>query len=319
MNIEISPEGTDSLPELPNEGLLYKIKTRSPKKIVFIGNGCVTEGWKVFNEVSFDTPYANDPELGLAIAAESFRSGLHLVMMHYSEYFSRPLSSLVKDLDENLTEFRHNIAAAFSKASEKGFFGSAKTPYKLSLSDKLLKTIGEKDTLVVTTNWDKLLWMLLEEGKIHNLIQLHGVCFESPTLLLPTELLKDSGTFWLLYGDKLNHDPDVDNSRLLGIKKRSENIGFAASILESCFSADSLQEVVIAGINLNTYDSELIWHLTAFRETVKKGSRQILKQLTIVNPDKKAAERIKNTTFDAFKQVIWEIPIRSSQAIFRAE
>lgn len=286
--------------------------------IVFIGNGCICNGWSPLSEVLtvlfkkipqldlFDV-LPHDPISILLQLVTKERNCIRTLTNSFLEECpqfrvnfpkNRTTDSTLQQALDNLTciqKIRYEISKTFA-------IRSRDNTLSLQIKDNLAYQLEKTSTLVITTNWDRLIF---DNMNIQNVIQLHRLCSQreddplSHTLVLPTELKHDTFHFFSTFEQPFRSlCQKIGNDQLFNMfnfkTDRLLQSHFDTHILNKEGAVNKIKKIIVAGIKFNDYDTELVDHLDILRgarQAVINDGGEYIEELHIINPDIKAANR----------------------------
>jgi hypothetical protein len=274
-----------------------------PKKVFIIGNGAVAGGWEpVKSAIRSGSPtdppgqttsseLANFPLEAISTTAflfRAFRSSLCRILRHPNVGGRSAIDLMNRLIDTRQSRFA--IAQHFDQYINNG---------KIYFNDEIQiveKLWAPDEDAIITTNWDKLIFKT--NFPSNKVIPLHGITSHPDTLILPTEMSCDDRVF-------------AEDSALLvslfteagkgGINKvdiyNAFTRGAAANYVEAAHYAamswlENVEEIIIWGLGVHTYDAELSAVLRTTHAARIKSNIRPLKKLTVIDICRKKIEHI---------------------------
>jgi hypothetical protein len=241
--------------------------------LFLIGNGAIENGdeplKRAIERAGFAGYFNHNSSLidnitSLTILHDEIRSMLDMLILYASDDSLKSIaindafSLCVKNILARL-HFRTILADEY-----KNYFG---LKIRESVLDELEKNHSYSSrSYFVTTNWDSVLF---GHTKIKNVIQLHGSCFHPSTLILPMETVRERAVLYRTL--KLFEARIRELASTEGIPQSQIDLIYdhykleGESIAVSLFEAEKnlrdyiklARKIVVAGLALNSYDSEL--------------------------------------------------------------
>lgn len=273
---------------------LCRGKCTDAQTIIFAGNGSIQsidngDGWNVITNFLINDERINeciDPELFLLRCAEDLKFYIQHVINRLKETEEVHAETNNYGWMPGLLHDRYQVAQAYNA-------DNFRIKTKPEFIEKLLK---RDDTCVITSNWDTALW---NDESILNLCHIHGRCDIAESLILPTETFSDSYCFL----DDLNRMKEkIHDQKLVEFfKKRVAALEEAEKKAWDWVFSSKLDTIVLWGIHLHIYDSEIISKIMnlkrrttdemIFQATSGGSILSPIKKVYVVNPDKKALKR----------------------------
>ncbi|TGM10282.1 hypothetical protein EHQ81_19445 [Leptospira selangorensis] len=238
----------------------------SAKRLILAGNGSVENGWEPINTALLNNEIIQGSErIDLKKYVQSGRTLDALVLITHLKRMFR--SKVVQDrIDghknnpllqsiKGLNEFNLYFADELEKYTKSGIlrFRPEIEIIKEMLSDKeeLL------DTLFLTLNWDSLAW---NEESLGNVGYLHGNVLNPETMFMPSQYLSENAEFYSFL--QLKSDLFSDEEKNILVKGEKDSILFGLThLFTNCLS--TCEELILWGIGLNIYDSDIVSTLSA--------------------------------------------------------
>jgi len=253
------------------------------EKVIIVGNGAVKNGWLPLEHTihnRYETVFPSWPLLDEVLKKEA----LPQILSHYVFRYRLAIRRVPRIVDDQTAKLDIGPFRGVEEDID-GFLGLTQEigeAYTAAASRGLVRLKGDIDslrnndfpsTMVITTNWDELLWSDTDEQghfTFPNIVQLHGRASIPESLVLPTEFVIEdmpSTMFSLIKDSKLQHDAvralekRIESSVLLSkLARRSPMVhksltsahGTALRWLRTA------REVILWGLALHEYDSELM-------------------------------------------------------------
>lgn len=321
--------------ELKNR-LIFSAKgvPEDPEEIVIVGNGAVIGGWDPINQALVDLYEGHHPDMFLVSTADLFRAfscqvflnslGRTKPVSHDSEL--QKLFKCTKTGFDLQKRIRKNIADCFINAFKKG--GISLRPVLQEIRDSWSKG----STVVITTNWDRVLLKKYESGEIKNLIYPNGLSDYSETLLFPSEICLESencmtacdhliflknqakcnsqcNSFLIAKSIEdslpLNWKNFIEREQKEFIAPRAWSLMGANHHVSNILQSKKLKKVFIWGSALHAYDSAILSFLYGHSCVFKKD---VLEELVLINPSKEHMERAFHFIGKVYKRVVHHTP-----------
>ncbi len=253
------------------------------EKVIIVGNGAVKKGWlplehtinnrykTVFPSWPLLDQVSREKALPQILAHYIFRYRLairrlpRIVAEQTAKIDIRPFRGIEEDIDGFLGLTRE-IAESYVAAASRGLV-------QLKGDIDSLRNNEFPDVMVITTNWDELLWSDTDgQGQFTfpNIVQLHGRASVPESLVLPTETVIEDmppAMLSLIKDSKLQHDAvrafekRIESSMLLSkLTRRSPAVHRSLTTAHSKALEwlHTAKEVILWGLALHEYDSELL-------------------------------------------------------------
>ena len=240
----------------------------SPETVLLIGNGVIENGNIPLEEVAFG--YETSSEYGQHKKSEHTQELAIVLLARMAFYYRSNAERLLlkaarieklnednfREIDE-IGPYLHIVRNFIIKLAKA--YNEATKSSEISFRDRALfnKFYSNDSTGIVTINWDEVLW---NDSSIDNIIQLHGRCSISDSLVLPTEMIIDANIFKLHEENLLKNNVALKTDYLSRYFRGTKNIrqsledahGIAYDWLRNA------KTMIIWGIAFNAYDAELI-------------------------------------------------------------
>lgn len=257
--------------------------TGPPNRVILVGNGATANGWlpirqalahlqpRVYPQWSRLSPTTQDAFLPYITTLQVFEYQAAVKRItHYPSRRNVPPSVSVyrniKRVTDTFFEFLEHLGQAYTQA---------RSLNAISFQPEIdyIQRYFSSNAGIITLNWDELAWFLSNPNgtpAFANIIQLHGRATYPESMVLPTELILTEGPVNLtnlIRSDKLRANATkaiqtrISHSFLLQrIARRTSDID--AALRHAHFTAmdwlENASELVLWGIALNQYDSELL-------------------------------------------------------------
>lgn len=239
----------------------FDIANFRTKRLILVGNGAVKNGWDPIaaSFKRFKPPvltsridlekYVNNEKLleGLTVLA-------HLRRLFRAQYVAQKLSGKETELTfkllSDLNELNNVISEDFLSFAFEKKISFTKEKY---LIDKILENRQEFfNTLIMTLNWDPLLW---DDNLVGNLAYLHGNAYSPESLFYPSHLLSENEEF-ISINKNLRQAFTEEELNILVKGDKDKILLSLAQLFVNVFS--EAEEMILWGVGLNAYDADII-------------------------------------------------------------
>ncbi len=282
------------IPHIEGDALLIKQHTDDkvnghlkikPKTVIFAGNGCVEGGdlplCTVLSE-EYGRKITTDLSASMcAILAQEFKEKKLFTLKDISEIIANVGS--IDDYMGSYYEFRSKLANAYREACEKD-------QIKLRNSEVLEAVLSgqdPRDVGVITTNWDRCFWA---DQRFPNVIQLHGICDQLDSIVLPSEFATDENLAEVLDSLGFKIEDNKIRQQVYRLFRGDFWRPLNAALQTAEFWLSTADRIVVWGLALHPYDSEVCTALNRLT-TFCSGTRQ--KEIIVINPSPEAVALAK--------------------------
>lgn len=248
--------------------------------IVFAGNGCIENGIRPLRRILDRFIIKNsDSALLKSLLSSDSEASHQLAVMSYTFKLNRAVyfNKLMSGVDgreelrmmKGFNQFRDALGSEYSATSD----------LSLRIDDGIKKVIGRK-ALVVTTNWDQVLW---SHPDVVDLIQLHGRCDWSESLVFPTELIVEDTPYDLnAVMGALNKMPSESRDLIFSSYRWNTSNHLLMMYMHVHRLLKKVKRIVIWGYSLSDYDADI---------NTLIGTWSAKNELLVINPELSTLKR----------------------------
>jgi hypothetical protein len=144
--------------------------------------------------------------------------------------------------------------------------------------EKILAGLMPEEVGVITTNWDTSFW---NNEKFPNVIQLHGVCDQPESVVLPSEFVSDETLAEVLDNMGFTIADEKIRTQVQKMFRGNYARPLQAALQTAGFWLSSAHKIVLWGLALHPYDAEVCLVLSRLKNQLAET-----KEVIVINPDK---------------------------------